>query len=93
MSKLVQKCQGYEEALVYQFLKVKALKGADVVHVPLWDVSNLPAFKNFQYGCYEAESRGLAQKKKNILNSIVGHVYQILWWEVNIREESYAKPF
>ena len=42
MSKLVQKYQGSDKALLCNFLKFEALKGVDVVQVTSWDVKDLP---------------------------------------------------
>ena len=48
MSKLIQKYQDSDEALVCNFEKVKAIKRMDVVQVPSWSMRNFLSFKSSQ---------------------------------------------
>ena len=73
MTKLIQKYQGSEEALLIQFVKYELSKGRDVFQVTSWAVGHLPSFKSCQEHPNEVERKGLTQKKNNIMLSIVRH--------------------
>ena len=79
ISKLIQKYQGTDESLLCQFEKLEVVKGTDVVEVPSWNMRSFPPFKSNQDSPNKVEWRGLAQKKKNLMNSIFGHFYLIFW--------------
>ena len=61
--------------------------------MPLWAVSHFPTFNSFQEHTNEVEQKQLAQKKKNFVNYIFGHFYQMLWWESKARSGSTTYSF
>ena len=79
MSKLIQKYEGSEEALFYEFEKFELIKGGEVFQVPSWDVSHFASFKSCQEHPDEVERKGLSQKKKNLMFSIFGHFDLMMW--------------
>ena len=93
MSKLIQKYQGSEEALLCEFAKVELIKGGEMFRVPSWAVSHFGSFKSCQEHPNEVEQKGLAQKNKNLMLSIFGHFDLMMWWEAKAISSSTTYPF
>ena len=93
MSKLIQKYQGSEEALLCEFAKFELIKGGEVFQLPSWSVSHLTSFNIFQEYPNGVERKGLDQKNKNTILSIFGNLDLIMWWKSKAISGSNTYPF